>query len=141
MDREFWRAAESRKIKWGPWNSKKERWTSGGGGDDGDDDDDGQGEPPTYIEYNIQKQNNNKAPGEAVNAKKKLNTWLCQHYSQGGNWKIYTLGINIFEGVSNFKYLVNVIDNENKISSCVMERIQAGKAYYTNLHLFKNKLI
>jgi hypothetical protein len=33
---------------------------------------------------------------------------------------------NIFEGVSNFKYLVNVTDNENKSSSCVSERIQAG---------------
>jgi hypothetical protein len=32
------------------------------------------------------------------------------------------------------------MDNENKISSCVMERIQAGyKAYYANLHLLKSK--
>jgi hypothetical protein len=36
---------------------------------------------------------------------------------------------------------LDVID-ENKISSCVMERIQAGnKEYYANLHLFKSKLI
>jgi hypothetical protein len=43
--------------------------------------------------------------------------------------------------VSNFKYSENVIDNENKISSCVMERTQAGNgAYYANLHLFKIKL-
>jgi hypothetical protein len=52
------------------------------------------------------------------------------------------IGTNIFEGVSNFKYLQNVIDNENKISSCVMERIQTGnKAYCANLHLFKSRLI
>jgi hypothetical protein len=51
-------------------------------------------------------------------------------------------GNKICEGVSNFKYSGNVIDNENKISSCVMERIQAGnKEYYANLHLLKSKLI
>jgi hypothetical protein len=43
------------------------------------------------------------------------------------------IGNKISEGVSNFKYLGNVTDNENKISSCVMERIQTGnKAYYAN---------
>jgi hypothetical protein len=52
------------------------------------------------------------------------------------------IGNKIFEGVSKFKYLGNVTDNENKISSRVMERIQAGnKAYYANLHPRKSKLI
>jgi hypothetical protein len=53
---------------------------------------------------------------------------------------LYSYSIHkVFEGVSNFKYLGNVIDNENKISS-VMERIQAGnKAYYANLHLLRGK--
>jgi hypothetical protein len=51
-------------------------------------------------------------------------------------------GNTIFGGVSNFKYLGNVIDNENKISSCVMERIQAGnKACYANLHILKSRII
>jgi hypothetical protein len=41
------------------------------------------------------------------------------------------VGNKTVEGLYNFKYLGDVIDNENKISSCVMERIQAGnKAYY-----------
>jgi hypothetical protein len=52
------------------------------------------------------------------------------------------IGNKSFEEVSNFKYLGNVIDNENKFSSCVMERIQTrNKAYYGNYHLFKSKLI
>jgi hypothetical protein len=36
------------------------------------------------------------------------------------------IGNTVSEGVSNFKYSGNVIHNENKISSCVMERIQVG---------------
>lgn len=59
-------------------------------------------------------------------------------------WKPKDLHIEnkMFEGVSNFKYLWNVIDNKNKIRSFVMERIQVGnKAYYANLHLIKSKLI
>jgi hypothetical protein len=44
------------------------------------------------------------------------------------------IGNKIFEGVSNLNTWGDVIDNENKISSCVMERIQAGnKAYIDKL--------
>lgn len=50
--------------------------------------------------------------------------------------------VKTFQGVSNFRYLRNLIDNENKISSCVMDQIQAGnKAFYASLHLLKSRLI
>jgi hypothetical protein len=52
------------------------------------------------------------------------------------------IGNKTFEGVKNFVYLGNIIDNENRINKCVKERIQAGnKAYFANNKLFKNKLI
>jgi hypothetical protein len=52
------------------------------------------------------------------------------------------VGNKFFEVASNFKYLGNVVDNENKISTCVMERLQAAnKAYYADLHPLKSKLI
>jgi hypothetical protein len=38
--------------------------------------------------------------------------------------------------VSSFKYLGNVINNENINNNCVKERIQAGnRAYFANLIL------
>jgi hypothetical protein len=52
------------------------------------------------------------------------------------------VGNKTFEGVNNFVYLGNVIDNENRINKCVKERIQAGnKANFANNKLFRNKLI
>jgi len=52
------------------------------------------------------------------------------------------VGDKIFEGVSNFRYLGNVIDKEGRISECVKDRIQAGnKAYAANYHMLKSKII
>jgi hypothetical protein len=52
------------------------------------------------------------------------------------------IGNKTFEGVNNFVYLGNIIDNENRINKSVKERIQGGnKAYFVNKKLFKNKLI
>jgi hypothetical protein len=42
------------------------------------------------------------------------------------NLKDLHIGNKIFEEVPNVKYLGSIIVNENKISSCVMGRIQAG---------------
>jgi hypothetical protein len=44
--------------------------------------------------------------------------------------------------VKHFVQLGNIIDNENRINSCVKGRIQAvNKAYIANNILFKNKVI
>jgi sorting nexin-29 len=53
-----------------------------------------------------------------------------------------TIGNKEFEGVSEFKYLGNVIENKNRNDKCIKERIQAGyKAYYANLQMLKSKSI
>jgi hypothetical protein len=46
------------------------------------------------------------------------------------------------EGVSEFIYLGNIIENKNRNDKCIKERIQAGnKAYYANLQMLKSKSI
>jgi hypothetical protein len=48
----------------------------------------------------------------------------------------------LFTGVSDFKYLGNMIDNDNRNDNCVKERIQAGnRAYFANLTTLKSKII
>lgn len=47
-----------------------------------------------------------------------------------------------FEGVSQFKYLGEVLTNTGKTSDAIRERIQIGnKAYFANQTLLKSKLI
>jgi hypothetical protein len=47
-----------------------------------------------------------------------------------------------FEGVSEFKYLGNIIENNNRNDRCIKERIQTGnKADYANLQMLKSKII
>jgi hypothetical protein len=47
-----------------------------------------------------------------------------------------------FEGVTEFKYSGNIIENKNRDDRCIKERIQAGnKAYYANLQMLKRKRI
>jgi len=44
--------------------------------------------------------------------------------------------------VSEFKYLGNIIENNNRNDRCIKERIQTGnKAYYANLQMLKSKII
>jgi len=44
--------------------------------------------------------------------------------------------------VSEFKYLGNFIENNNRNDRCIKERIQTGnKAYYANLQMLKSKII
>jgi len=58
---------------------------------------------------------------------------------QTQNWKV---GDKVFERVSSFKYLGNVINKEGRISECVKDRIQVGKrAYAANHHMLKSKII
>jgi len=52
------------------------------------------------------------------------------------------IGNKEFEGVSEFKYLGNIIENNNRNDRCIKERIQTGnKAYYANLQMLKSKII
>jgi len=52
------------------------------------------------------------------------------------------IGNKEFEGVSEFKYLGNIIENNNGNDRCIKERIQTGnKAYYANLQMLKSKII
>jgi hypothetical protein len=51
------------------------------------------------------------------------------------------IGNKEFEGVSEFKYLGNIIEN-NRNDGCIKERIQTGnKAHYANLQMLKSKII
>jgi predicted DNA binding protein len=46
------------------------------------------------------------------------------------------------QGVSEFKYLGNIIENKNRNDKCIKERIQAeNRAYYANLQMLKSKSI
>jgi predicted transcriptional regulator len=58
---------------------------------------------------------------------------------QTQNWKVRD---KVFERVSSFKYLGNVIHKEGRISECVKDRIQVGnRAYAANHHMLKSKII
>jgi hypothetical protein len=47
-----------------------------------------------------------------------------------------------FLGVSSFKYIRNMINNDNRNNNCVKERVQAGnRAYFENLRILKRKII
>jgi len=52
------------------------------------------------------------------------------------------IGNKEFEGVSEFKYLGNITENNNRNDRCIKERIQTGnKAYYANLQMLKSKIV
>jgi hypothetical protein len=52
------------------------------------------------------------------------------------------IGSKEFEGVSDFKYLGNIIENNNRYDRCIKERLQAGnKVYYAKLQMLKIKII
>jgi hypothetical protein len=55
---------------------------------------------------------------------------------QTQNWKVRG---KVFERVSSFKYLGNVINKDGRISECVKDRIQVGnRAYAANHHMLKS---
>jgi len=52
------------------------------------------------------------------------------------------IGNKEFEGASEFKYLGNIIENNNRNGRCIKERIQTGnKAHYANLQTLNSKII
>ena len=58
---------------------------------------------------------------------------------QTQNWKV---GDKVFERVSSFKYLGNVMHKEGRIIECVKDRIQVGnRPYAANYHILKSKII
>ena len=49
---------------------------------------------------------------------------------------------NLFERVSSFKYLGNVINKEGRISECVKDRIQVwNRECAANRHMLKSKIV
>ena len=55
------------------------------------------------------------------------------------NWKV---GDKVFERLSSFRYLGNVINHYGRISECVKDRLQVGsRAYAANHHMLKSKII
>jgi len=79
--------------------------------------------------------------GLMVNAKKTkyIIVSATQKGRQTQNWKA---GDKVFERVSSFKYLGNVIHKEKRISECVKDRIQEGnRAYAANRYMLKSKII
>jgi hypothetical protein len=62
-----------------------------------------------------------------------------QKGQQTQNWKV---GDKVFESMSSFKYLGNVINKDGRISECVKHRIQVGtRAYAANHNMLKSKII
>jgi hypothetical protein len=56
--------------------------------------------------------------------------------------QILKLGDKLFEGVSSFRYLGNVIYKEGRIGECIKDRIQPGnKAYAANCQMPTSKII
>jgi hypothetical protein len=52
------------------------------------------------------------------------------------------IGNEEFKGVSDFRYLGNIIENNIRNDRCIKERIQTGnKAYYANIQMLKSKII
>jgi hypothetical protein len=52
------------------------------------------------------------------------------------------VGDKVFERVSSFKYLSNVVNKEGRMSECVKDRIQAGnRVYAANYHMLQSKII
>jgi hypothetical protein len=52
------------------------------------------------------------------------------------------IGNKEFEGVSEFKYLGNISENNNRNDRCVKQRIQTeNKVYYANIQMLKRKII
>jgi hypothetical protein len=79
--------------------------------------------------------------GLIVNEKKTkyMTVAATQKGQETQNWKV---GDKLFERVSIFQYIVNVINEEGRISECVKDRIQVGnRAYADNHHMLKCKII
>jgi sorting nexin-29 len=69
----------------------------------------------------------------------------CMFMTAAGNMRKphnLKIGNKEFDGVSEFKYFGNIIENNNRNDRCIRERIQAGnKAYYANLQMLRSKII
>jgi hypothetical protein len=79
--------------------------------------------------------------GLIVNEKKTkcMTASATQKGRQTQNWKV---GDKVFERVSSFRYLGNVINKEGRISECVKDRIQVwSRAYAANHHILNSKII
>jgi hypothetical protein len=73
---------------------------------------------------------------------KKTKYMIVSAIQKGRKTQNLKVGGKVFERVSSFKYLGNVINKEGRISEYVKDRIQVGnRAHAANNHMLKSKII
>jgi predicted transcriptional regulator len=76
-----------------------------------------------------------------IENEKKTKYIMVSAIQKGRQTQTWKVGDKVFERVSSFKNLDNVINKEGRISECVKDRIQVGnRAHAANHHTLKVRL-
>jgi hypothetical protein len=73
-----------------------------------------------------------KEVGLEINVEKTKYMLLSPHRNVGQNWDV-KIENRLFENVSQFKYLVMTVTNQNLIQEEIKRILNSGNAYYQNL--------